>query len=119
MQALEPAPDLMVDVSAASMAAWVQVVGDLDIATVARLATVLTEMRLAGHVAVTLDLSGLDFIGAAGLNTLVAADNDLRRHGGGLRAVAPRPYARSLFAMTGLSHLLDPSAAEPVEDAGV
>lgn len=84
--------------------------GELDIAST----TMLEQQALdfTDHDLV-LDLSGLTFIDAAGLGTLVHIANTLRASELGLTLRSPNPQIRSTFALTGLESMLQPYS--PIE----
>jgi anti-sigma B factor antagonist len=86
--------------------------GDVDVVTAPRLEDMLAN-RLRGTLALLiLDLSGLDFLGVAGLSLLVRAKLQAEHHGTELRIVIGdnRPVRRALAA-AGLQHSLPLSEA--------
>jgi anti-anti-sigma factor len=82
--------------------------------TVGVLATATDEALQSGVVLLTVDLDGLDFMGAALLGTLVAARRRCRRSGVHLRVICTNPRLRRLFDITNLSEplLRDPAGLE-------
>jgi anti-anti-sigma factor len=84
----------------------VSVVGDLDLASLPRLATALGDLggsRPDG--AVTLDLEGVDYMDPVCLGALVAADLRVRRAGGVMTVRAGEPIL-ALLAETRLNRIL-------------
>jgi anti-anti-sigma factor len=84
----------------------VSVIGDLDLASLPRLATALGDLdgsRPAG--AVTLDLEGVDYMDPVCLGALVVADLRVRRAGGVMTVRAGEPI-RTLLAETRLIEIL-------------
>jgi anti-anti-sigma factor len=77
--------------------------GELDVLTAPRLATLLTELRHRGYRQVTVDASGVGFLAAAGLNVLCEATRQYRDDGGRLLVVALPPRIRRLFTMARVS----------------
>lgn len=81
--------------------------GELDIATAEHLvdvATALDPADLAGRL--RLDLSGLEFLDAAGLRALLRTHRLVEQHGGQLVLTGPRPLARKILAIAGLDRTL-------------
>jgi anti-sigma B factor antagonist len=77
-------------------AAWVQVAGELDLATSPQLCRTLGEAQRAAHV-VVLDLRELCFIDSSGVHVILDAAHDSRRYGGRLLIVrGPAPVDRVL-----------------------
>ena len=65
--------------------------GDLDVLTVDLLWGTIDVLLRSGHYEITVDLSGLASIDAAGVKLLVALQHSLRTHSGGLTVVGARP----------------------------
>ena len=63
--------------------------GEIDIATAPAIRRFLMAAISGGDVHLAVDLSGVTFIGAAGIGVLVAAANRAREAGGGLSLLAP------------------------------
>jgi anti-sigma B factor antagonist len=80
----------------------VQVEGELDLAGVSRLLSVLE--RLDGDVEV--DCSGLKFVDAAGLGVLVRAHEARKKNGEQLVVVDPSPRMARLLHLTELDRVL-------------
>lgn len=79
-----------------------QLRGELDLATAPPLEQLLDQLRGDGHRQITLDLAGLEFLGAAGLRVFVRADQALRAAGGRLVLTRPNRTTRHILAVTGL-----------------
>jgi anti-sigma B factor antagonist len=81
---------------------YVQLRGELDLTTAPGLEQRLDRLRRDGHRQIILDLSGLEFLSAAGLTVLLRADQALRALGGRLVLTGPPRIVRRVFAITGL-----------------
>jgi len=96
-------------------AAWVRVVGELDIATAPRLAQTLRSAELCARRLV-LDLRELAFIDCCGVQVIVNASVRARQGGGRLVIVrGPSPVDR-VFVLTGTAaalEIIDLNASEP------
>jgi anti-sigma B factor antagonist len=79
----------------------VTVVGEVDIATVARLRERLWALAVSGRPLVA-DLEQVSFIDASGLGALAGAARLAAEHGASLRVVCARQQIRRLFQLTGL-----------------
>jgi anti-sigma B factor antagonist len=79
----------------------VTVVGEVDIATVARLRERLSALAVSG-VPLVADLDQVSFIDATGLGALARAARDAAAQGVSLYVVCDRPQTRRLFRVTGL-----------------
>src|ERR1700726_525773 len=78
----------------------VTVVGEVDIATVARLRERLSALAESG-VPLVADLDQVSFIDATGLGALARAARDAAAQGDGLYVVCDRPQARGRSRVTG------------------
>ena len=94
-------------------AAWVNVVGELDITTAPQLERTLRESLQLAHLTV-LDLRELDFMDCAGLHTIVVASLQARKAGQRLVIVRGRPDIYRLFTLTGSLAEVDIGDLEPV-----
>lgn len=83
--------------------------GELDIAGAPMLLDAISRLIRAGSSSVCVDLSGLSFIDASGLNCLVTLDNQLAAAGAALHITGVRAGPRRIFALGGLNGLLDPA----------
>ena len=93
-------------------AAWVRVIGELDIATAPQLEQTLRKAQLRAR-RVVLDLRQLTFIDCAGINVLLATRRRARLEGGSLRVLRASPRVLRIIALTRLQHVLMPVAALP------
>ena len=91
--------------------------GELHLATASDLERLLDQLRRDGHRQVTLDLSGLEFLSAAGLSVLLRADHALHAAGGRLVLTRPTRMAHRILAITGLDTTL--TISEPPEELGI
>jgi anti-anti-sigma factor len=102
-------------------AAWVRVVGELDIATAPRLEQMLRSMELCAR-RIVLDLRELAFIDCCGVHVIVNASVRARQAGRRLVLVrGPSPVDR-VFVLTGTAAALeriDLTAGEPHVEATV
>jgi len=80
--------------------------GELDVSGIDQLWDTLSVLHEQGHRHVALDLSGLDFLDAAGLGALVRADRMFRDAGSELVLTGLRPAQRRLLEITGLDRAL-------------
>jgi anti-sigma B factor antagonist len=79
----------------------VTIVGEVDIATVARLRERLAALATGG-VPLVADLDQVSFIDATGLGALAGAAREAAAHGVALYVVCSRAQTRRLFRVTGL-----------------
>jgi anti-sigma B factor antagonist len=86
--------------------------GELDQTTAPDLEQLLDRLRRDGHRQITLDLSGLEFLSAAGLTVFLRTDQALRAVGGQLVLTRPTRMARRVLTITGLDTTL---SIQPVE----
>src|SRR5437016_9880041 len=80
--------------------------GEIDIATAPAIRCFLMAAISGGNVHLAVDMSGVTFIGAAGIGVLVAAANRARQAGGGLTLLAPSPQVRRLLDVLHLDAVL-------------
>jgi anti-sigma B factor antagonist len=86
--------------------------GEIDIATAPAIRRLLLAAISGGDVHLAVDVSGVTFIGAAGIGVLVAAANRAQGAGGGLSLLAPSPQVRWLLDVLHLDAIL-PGAQRP------
>ncbi|QUQ66689.1 STAS domain-containing protein [Kutzneria sp. CA-103260] len=79
--------------------------GELDMLTAPRLRAVVTA-ELAGCAVLVIDLSGVSFLGSAGLAVLVEAAHEAERQQVELRVVATGRTVRRPLEITGLNEVL-------------
>lgn len=84
---------------------WLRVAGELDLATVGRLAAVLEQQYQAGRCFARLDLSEVSFLDCAGLGVLVHAHHRFLAHGT-LILTGVSPRIQRLLELTGLDQVL-------------
>lgn len=89
--------------------AWIR--GDHDHATSTQLSARLAEAADRDDVDLIVDLSGVTFMDASTINTIVNAFNDLRAHSRSLAVRSPTPLARRLLDVCGLAFLIDENPA--------
>ncbi|GAA4921601.1 anti-sigma B factor antagonist [Actinomycetospora succinea] len=115
----QPTPDTAVSAGLLSPEiAVVRPVGDVDTATATPLRSAIQQQVQAGARHVVLDLSGVEFMGSAGLALLIAERESAIAREGELRlAGVPRTAGRAL-SLTGLTELFDtyPDADAAVAD---
>ena len=87
--------------------------GEIDIATAPAIRRLLMAAISGGDVHLAVDMSGVTFLGAAGIGVLVAAANRAREAGGGLSLLAPSRQVRRLVDVLHLDGIL-PAAQRPV-----
>jgi anti-anti-sigma factor len=87
--------------------------GEIDITTAPAIRRFLMAAISGGDVHLAVDMSGVAFIGAAGIGVLVAAANRAREAGGSLSLLAPSPQVRWLLDVCQLDRIL-PTAQRPV-----
>jgi anti-sigma B factor antagonist len=80
--------------------------GEIDIATAPAIRRFLLAAISGGDVHLAVDMSGVTFIGAAGIGVLVAAANRARVAGGSLSLLAPSPQVRRLLDVLHLDAIL-------------
>ena len=97
----------------------VQLRGELDLATAPQLQQLLDQLRRQGHHQITLDLSGLEFLCAAGLAVFLRADQALRAVGGRLMLTRPTRLTRRVLAVTGLDTTLTIQPAQRREETSI
>jgi anti-sigma B factor antagonist len=88
---------------------WVR--GEHDAATQVQLSTALVEAAGLDGADIVVDLSGVTFMDASTIGTLVAARNRLRATARSLSVRAPSPPARRLLDVCGLERLIDEHSA--------
>jgi anti-anti-sigma factor len=103
------APDgFRADVLQAGQGVLVAVQGELDMATAPVFRSAVEGLEALGStVEVTIDLSELLFIDAAGVGALVGVRNSVHGAGGRLRVRSPRPQVLRVLELAGVVHLLD------------
>ena len=95
-------------------AAWINVVGELDIATAPELERTLRESQQLVHLTV-LDLRELAFMDCSGVHTIVNASVRARQDGRRLVLVRGRPDVYRMFTLTGSTGDVDIGDLETVQ----
>ncbi len=86
--------------------------GDLDVATVRQFRAAVAGVVGPGPApTVTVDLSGLDFIDAAGIGALVSLRNTVHETGGTLRVRSARASVLRVLELASVVDLLDAGSA--------
>jgi anti-sigma B factor antagonist len=80
--------------------------GEIDIATAPAIRRFLMAAISGGDVHLAVDMSGVTFLGAAGIGVLVAAANQAREAGGSLSLLTPSPQVRRLLDVLHLNGIL-------------
>jgi anti-sigma B factor antagonist len=80
--------------------------GEIDIATAPAIRRLLMAAISGGDIHLAVDMSGVTFIGAAGIGVLVAAANQARERGGSLSLLAPSPQMLLLLDVLHLDEIL-------------
>jgi anti-sigma B factor antagonist len=80
--------------------------GEIDIATAPAIRRFLMAAISGGNVHLAVDMSGVTFIGAAGIGVLVDAANRAREAGGSLSLLAPSRQVRWLLDVLHLDAIL-------------
>ena len=99
-------PSFGVQVCSQDRRSWVILCGELDLASAPHLQQVLDQLCRDGYSEIVLDLSGLEFLGAAGLSVFHRVDHQLRAANGRLILHRPGHRARRVLAITGLDTVL-------------
>jgi stage II sporulation protein AA (anti-sigma F factor antagonist) len=86
--------------------------GEIDVVAAPAVRRLLLAAISGGNVQLAVDVSGVTFIGAAGIGVLVAAANRAREAGGGLWLLAPSRQVRQLLGILRLDAIL-PAAQRP------
>jgi anti-sigma B factor antagonist len=87
--------------------------GEIDIATAPAIRRLLMAAISGGDIHLAIDMSGVTFMGAAGIGVLVAAANRAREAGGSLSLLAPSPRVQWLLDVLHLDRNLQ-AAQRPV-----
>jgi anti-anti-sigma factor len=98
-------------------AAWVQVAGDLDIATTPQLDRTLRDAELQTRL-VVLDLRDVPFMDCSGVHAIVGASVRAREVGRRLLLLRGPPDVDRMFALTGNSHEVEICVVDRGESPG-
>jgi anti-sigma B factor antagonist len=102
----ETAHELVVSITWLWPEAMLIVLGEVDHFSAPTLGRRLTEAIDAGATRITVDASGMTFLDAAGMRTLVTAAKALRGRGGDLILLDARPGLVRILSLLGLDHRL-------------
>jgi len=83
--------------------------GEIDIATAPAIRRLLMAAISGGDIHLAVDMSGVTFIGAAGIGVLVAAANQAWERGGSLSLLAASPQMLLLLDVLHLDAILPPA----------
>jgi len=95
--------ELEVSVAQRRAQTLVQLAGEIDLSTMDQLHECLGMV----HGDVTVDLGRVTFMGSMGISTLIGAMRRLAEEGSELHLRNPQPAIRRVFALLGLSDLID------------
>ena len=99
-------PGFGVQVCSDAQRSRVSLRGELDLVSASHLRQVLDQLCRDGYPEIVLDLSGLEFLGAAGLAVFHGIDDQLRAVNGRLILRRPPRLARRVLAITGSDTIL-------------
>jgi anti-sigma B factor antagonist len=102
-----------VAISSDALRSWLFLRGELDLASAPHLHQVLDQLCRDGSLEIVVDLSGLEFLSAAGLAVFHRADEHLRAVCGRLILHRPGRLARRVMAITELDTVLTIRSATP------
>jgi anti-anti-sigma factor len=110
-----PAPDAFrAEVLRVGSSVLLAVTGELDVATTRQFRAATDDIDdPLDPPHVTVDLSRLDFIDAAGVAALVSLRNAVHDTGGGIHLRSPRPPVRRVLELAEVIDLLDAGGAQP------
>ena len=80
--------------------------GEIDMYSAAWLWETLSQAIDTGHREIVIDLSGVTFMDSQGLSVLLRAYKVLAPEGGTVTVRAPRPQARKVLEMSGVTNVL-------------
>jgi anti-sigma B factor antagonist len=80
--------------------------GEIDVATAPAIRRLLMAAISGGNAHLAVDMSGVTFLGAAGIGVLVTAAHRAREAGGGLSLLAPSRQVRRLLGIFHLDAIL-------------
>jgi anti-anti-sigma factor len=83
----------------------VAVSGSVDALTAPDLARAIVDEIAEGHVYLVIDLTNVDFMSSAGLQTLLSAVKETRSHGGDLRAITTGPEIDKVLKISGFQNI--------------
>lgn len=96
---------LKLDVASMGPAKVLTISGSASMGEADKIRKVLVEMADEGTPIIALDLSNMDFIGSAGLGTLIVGHLHASRHHGQIRLVKPSPEVLGVLQTTNLTRI--------------
>lgn len=87
--------------------------GEVDLVTAPVLGALVDALIGGGHRSLVVDLGGVDFMSASGLNVIAAGAGHLGRIGGGLALRSPSAVVSRMLAVTGLSEVVRVESPDP------
>ncbi len=90
-----------------------ELVGELDLVTVAAFEQRLESLRLEGARQLTLDMAGLAFIDSTGLSALVSALKRYRADGGDIVLRSPTRATTKVLEISGLTQVFTIESGTP------
>jgi stage II sporulation protein AA (anti-sigma F factor antagonist) len=107
--------DLKIDIVRRGAAAWVEIHGELDVATAPLLDAKLGEAEATDARLIVIDIADVPFIDSSGLRALLQAQARTQGNSGRLRITEGSPQARRLFELAGVLETLPFAAAAELE----
>jgi anti-sigma B factor antagonist len=92
----------------------VKVAGEIDIATVSGVLGTVLGASKAGTAGIVVDVSGVTFMGAAGINIFVVGRNQQREKGQDLMLRSPSPFLLRVLEICDLGDVVEPPAVAEV-----
>jgi anti-sigma B factor antagonist len=89
----------------------VQLIGEVDAYTVPKLREEIIPLTEQENVAVTVELSGINYMDSTGLGVFIGALKSVKKHNGSLKLVGLNERIERLFAITGLHEVIEIEAA--------
>jgi len=99
-------PSLRLSGRALIVGTLIEVVGEVDAATVAQLSAYIEREHPDAGLPLVLDLSGVSFMDSSGLHVLVQQHQRQEEHGAGLYLAAPHARVRRILELTGVDQVL-------------
>ena len=87
-------------------AVLIEILASIHTLAARELAATLSGLVAQGHSRLVLDASQMGFISTAGLQAILAAQQELCQQGGGVRVCGLNDHSRQIFEMAGLDEYL-------------
>lgn len=84
----------------------VELSGEIDISTTARLRRALQDLLVPGAVSVVVDMSQVHFMDSSGIGVLVAAHRRAQQHDVAFTLAHPTPIVAKVLSLTGVDQLV-------------